>query len=355
MAKRFEDKAPGAPIPSGVLIERDGGQGDALVSPKGQLIFDKARVRPVMSLIFDTLRAAGHKVPAKLCPSLVEIFYARGRVSEVRVFGLLPHDIKRNVYPPWGVGAETGFDLTPDLRLIMAPEDVDRAHLAAIRQGPLYIISWDLGANGHAAGAKPLRIRLPREKPVTANDKYDEARYGLAIHFAQTIATSAERIRTVLDKMKDGKHPHDSEHRMALSHAFSLWERDGGANGERPLRIRRMGLRDLKWSVLDAVLQLAKHALDMEPGRPQRAGVKRRSAAAKGKKGLRREDILRGVRLVFEDARRDYGEVRAVDMVSKKAVAEVLGCARSTLYACLKRERINFDRLVSKVVDARSL
>ncbi|MDQ3848874.1 MAG: hypothetical protein M3261_07965, partial [Thermoproteota archaeon] len=285
------------------------------------------------------------------------IFYADRRMVEVRVNVIRPRKRKGD-YSILGTAADPNIMSTPDWRLSLSPEDRGKAHFAAIKYGGVFFVFWDLEDNSSTGTeGRLLRIKARPNKAVAGSAPHDEERqFELAIEYAATLVKSAERLRTLLVGLRDGKRADQAGDMSVLWNALTsiLQYVDDPVTEVPRLSVQALKPNDLKMAVLETFIHLAKAGLGIRPGKEEGAETKKRARKATVPKGVndeRKRMIMHAMLVVFEKAMSEVGEMRALERVTKVAVSKALGQSRKTLYNWLKQGRMNFKRMKDKVIE----
>lgn len=350
------------PVLEGVIVERPGQKGaDSKPALKGRLVIDSRQAQPVLDLFFESAQAAGWTWPSKSSFMAGEIFYANRRIVEVRVNVIRPRKRKGD-FSILSTPVDPNITSTPDWRISLSPEDRGRAHFAAVKYGGVFFVFWDLEDNsGRGTEGRFLRIKARPKKAVAGSAPRDERRqFELAIEYAATLVKSAERLRTLLVGLRDGKRADQAGDMSVLWNTLTsiLQYVDDPVAEEPRLTVQALKPNDLKMAVLETFIHLAKSGLGIRPGKEEGAETKKRASKATVPKGVndeRRRMIMHAMLVVFEKAMSEVGEMRAPESVTKKAVAEALGQSRKTLYNWLKQGRMNFKRMKDKVINDYNL
>lgn len=350
------------PVLEGVIVERPGQKSaDRKPALKGSLVIDSRHAQPVLDLFFESAQAAGWKWPTKSSFMAGEIFYADRRMVEVRVNVIRPRKRKGD-FLILGTPIDPNITSTSDWRISLSPEDRGRAHFAAVKYGGVFFVFWDLEDNaGRGREGRLLRIRARSKQPVADPPSRDERdQFELAIQYATSLVKSAERLRTLLVGLRDGKSADQAGDMGVLWNALTAilqYVNDPVAEEPR-LSVRALKPNDLKMAVLETFIHLAKAGLGIRPGKEEGAETKKSARKATVQKGVnneRRQMIMHAILVVFEKAMSEVGEMRAPEGVTKVAVAKALGQSRKTLYNWLKQGRMNFKRMKDKVIEDYNL
>jgi hypothetical protein len=109
--------------------------------------------RAILGVILESARFQGVRVPDLFTPDVAELFYAGGRLEEVRLGG---HAIRGSddSGDPIYVGVMTdpapAFEVAADGRIVLAHGDSGRSYLAAYRNDDSLVVSWDIKDQGDA-------------------------------------------------------------------------------------------------------------------------------------------------------------------------------------------------------------
>ncbi len=101
----------------------------------------------LLSLVLASARYLKWNLPNMFTPDSAEVFYASGRLEEVRLEGrcVTGVDLEGEViYETVIAGRRVGFTRDPEGKIVLSPQDAGREHLAVRRDGDALWVSWDL-------------------------------------------------------------------------------------------------------------------------------------------------------------------------------------------------------------------
>jgi hypothetical protein len=365
------------PIVDGVVFAQPGTRASARTYLRGDYILDERQSRQVENIFRDSASSAGYELPDNFLLQEGEIFYKDGKIDEIRLAGTLSQlkGKRKKSQESWCfAGKEPGFELTSDFGLVQSPQDQHRTHVAVLRLGDFFILSWDVAANAvrHVSDSPEVSnvdkrfIRIAASAWKSEEDDDDvqsKELYDTAIRSATSIVEAASDMKMLFVQLRDGRALNTSGYDRSFRHAFTPLLKQlpdvevSKRQGQGRLLLNPMSQHDLNKALLKAVLESAKEHLSFGPGRPPKSKTKNRTLNLKKieierkKKERLKKKILVAITAEYKKFCRKWSPTEAEFQVKAIVVIKRLGASRSTFYNWLKLLGCNFSDLKTEALE----
>jgi hypothetical protein len=398
MKKKAAKTSLRMPIFGGVVISRGG---EARDFPRGVYVVSGGAARRVQKLFVDSAGFTGPKPPKNFTMSAGEIFYEGGAIAEARLTGTLPPvknedwaDLdplkdedwvemrkrrnEKRAKPPlidddeewiwerpaWSTDPGPDTPWIDDLRLAFSPRNLGRPFVAALRIGGPILLWWDVESarTRHTpADADVRHVRVTQPVKVSGG-MADRRGYEAAIRYAGGLAKSAEAMKTLLSRLRDGGELDFIDERRAFGNAFRrlltqrVDERSSGSTGPLSISMRRLKETKMRGKLLNAVAAMTSDYLLIRPGRPPGSQTKTPNLKSKKieysrERGIEIEQMIVGaIRGEYEKFCGECQPAEAEFRVNRKIVYQALDISKNTLYNWLRRSGRSFEKLKTKAL-----